>query len=70
MNDNTKQQIAEAIKGRQMFVRYIGAKICYTTDKGNFVMCDKEVANPEEIAMADSGGGEMPLTFAVLATAS
>ncbi len=49
-----------------MYVRYLGTKVCFTIlETGGFVMVDRDRCSPEELALCDSGGGEMPATWGI-----
>lgn len=54
----------------QMFVRFIGTKICYTLDDGRFFMADVVEATSEELQIAQAGGGNLPASEAAMLLAS
>ena len=53
----------------QMFVRYIGTKVCWTTPDGRFYMGDRNELNDAERKVCDAGGDYLPLSNAVNAVA-
>jgi hypothetical protein len=53
------------VAGKTMFVRFIGTKVCFTVEGGRFHMADKDECSPEELAAAERGGEDMPLTTVI-----
>lgn len=53
-----------------MFVRYIGTKVCWTIlATGQFYLGNMEELTPQEKALCDNGGGELPVSFAIATVA-
>lgn len=67
INSGMLQEIKGIIcdeQGQQklMYVRRIGNKICFTCFDTTFCMLEDHMVEPEELAVADKGGGHLPLT--------
>jgi hypothetical protein len=54
---------------KTMYVRYVGAKACWTVSDGRFYMGEKEELTEEEQRLCEAGGGTLPLSVAVDAVA-
>ena len=49
----------------QMYVRYLGTKVCWTLSDGRFYIGERAELTPTEESICEAGGGYLPLTIAV-----
>lgn len=53
---------------KEMYVRYLGTKVCWTVE-GRFYIGSRDELNDEERRLCENGGGYLPLSDAVDAVA-
>ena len=50
---------------KTMYVRYLGAKVCWTVSDGRFYVGDREELTDQEEKLCEAGGGDLPLSVPI-----
>ena len=50
----------------EVYIRYLGDKVCLTRSNGKFLFCEREELTPKERKTCDNGGGYVRISETML----